>query len=307
MIILYSVLSFRVNKMTSKYTVFIRTKNSDWVLAQTLTSLYSQDLKFNVRVVDSGSTDKTIRILNDFNINPSIIKPSDYIPGKVINDAMETIESEIIIMLNSDSVLLNSDSLEKLVAPFNEDPNIIATVGRQIPRHDASPWVRRDYQHAFPEEGVLPEYIHLSFPLTAFRRSVWEKEKFYTESWGSEDSEWGKRLKDKKMGKIKYVPQALTMHSHNYNLKQLFNRKFIEGEADYFIYGSRPSFFNTLKKIFRRTASEVIYYLKNRIILSIPFIPIRNIVYGFGEYKGLLNAKKRDGKNDSKVVLKDYQ
>ena len=172
--------------MTSKYTVFIRTKNSDWILAQTLTSLFSQDLKFNVRVVDSGSTDNTLSILNDFNIEPVKIKPSEYIPGKVINDAMETIKSEVIIMLNSDSVLLNPDSLEKLVAPLNEDSNIIATVGRQIPRHDASPWVRKDYEHAFPREELLPDYIHLSFPLTAFKRTVWEKEKLYTESWGSE-------------------------------------------------------------------------------------------------------------------------
>ena len=292
MIILYSLISFRVNKMTSKYTVFIRTKNSDWVLAQTLTSLYSQDFKFNVRVVDSGSTDKTLEILKEFNIDPVKIKPSDYIPGKVINEAMETIDSEIIIMLNSDSVLLNTDSLEKLVAPLNNDPNIIATVGRQVPRHDASPWVRKDYDHAFPAEGVLPDYIHLSFPLTAFRRTIWEKEKLYTQSWGSEDSEWGKRLKDKNMGKIKYVPQALTMHSHNYNLKQLFNRKFIEGEADYFIYGARPSLLNTLKVIFRRSASEVIYYFKNKFILSIPFIFIRNIVYDLVNIKVFKMRKK---------------
>ena len=94
-------------------TVLLRTKNNDWVLRQTLQSLFSQTISFDLRVIDSGSTDDTLNILKEWNITPETISPESYIPGKVINDAVSTIKSDLIIMLNSDSVLLIEDALEK--------------------------------------------------------------------------------------------------------------------------------------------------------------------------------------------------
>ena len=44
-------------------TVLLRTKNNDWVLRQTLQSLFSQTINFDLRVIDSGSTDDTLNIL----------------------------------------------------------------------------------------------------------------------------------------------------------------------------------------------------------------------------------------------------
>jgi rhamnosyltransferase len=288
-------------------TVLIRTKNNDWVLRQTLQSLFSQTIKPSIVVVDSGSTDTTLEILKEWEIIPKKIAPEKYIPGKVINEAVQEIDSEIIIMLNSDSVLLTSNALEILIKPLIKKQNVIATVGRQIPRHDSEPWVKKDYSHAFPEQSPLPDYIHLSFPLSAFRRSAWEKEKLYLKSWGSEDSEWGKRLKDKKIGKIEYVPEAITMHSHNYTFKQLFARKFIEGEADFFIYNKRASIKNMILGALKRSVGEIIYYIKNKHLLQVFKIPFRNIVYFYGEYRGLVSAQTRAKKNDDQLAFKSYQ
>ena len=291
----------------SQFTVLMRTKNNDWVIRQTLASLFSQSLDFDLRVIDSGSTDSTLNILKSYGVKPKEISPSSYIPGKVINQALETIDTEFIIMLNSDSVLLAENTLKLLIRPLLEDERCVATVGRQIPRHDSELWVKRDYSQAFPESKNLPDYIHLSFPLSAFRRSAWEKEKFYDNSWGSEDSEWGKRLKEKNIGKIIYVPESITMHSHNYSFKQLYRRKFIEGEADFFIYKKRASLLNMMKGIIRRSLSETKYYLKNLSIIPILKIPFRNLIYFWGEYQGLRSANKRFLEGDNKVVLKDYQ
>ena len=287
-------------------TVLLRTKNNDWVLRQTLQSLFSQNINFDLRVIDSGSTDDTLNILKEWDITPETISPESYIPGKVINDAVSTIKSDLIIMLNSDSVLLIEDALEKLIKPL-KNSKTIATVGRQLPRHDSELWVKKDYAHAFPEGQNLPDYIHLSFPLSAFKKTAWEKEKLYLKSWGSEDSEWGKRLKDKGIGEIEYVPEAITMHSHNYTFKQLYARKFIEGEADYFIYDKRPSLINLFKSSLRRTAGEIIYYIKHSHFFSIPKIPFRNLVYFYGEYKGLKSAQMRDKNQQTEVVFKNYQ
>ena len=70
-------------------------------------------------------------------------------------------------MLNSDSVLLIEDSLEKLIKPL-ENSEIIATVGRQLPRHDSELWVKKDYAHAFPEDKSLPGLYSPKFSLISF-------------------------------------------------------------------------------------------------------------------------------------------
>ncbi|MBT6325042.1 MAG: glycosyltransferase, partial [Bdellovibrionales bacterium] len=43
--------------------IVVRTKNNDDILAQTLEGIYSQkDVAFEVIILDSGSTDKTLEI-----------------------------------------------------------------------------------------------------------------------------------------------------------------------------------------------------------------------------------------------------
>ena len=101
-------------------TVLLRTKNNDWVLRQTLQSCFLKPSSFDLRVIDSGSTDETLNILKEWDITPESISPESYIPGKVINDAVSTINSDVIIMLNSDSVLLIEDALEKLIKPLKK-------------------------------------------------------------------------------------------------------------------------------------------------------------------------------------------
>ena len=290
-----------------KVAVLMRTMNSSWVLPQTLAALFSQqNIKFKLYVVDSGSTDNTISILDNYPHHRLEMKVKNYVPGPVLNDCIEQIKESIIIMLNSDSVLLGPNSLYELLLPLENSTNFIATVGRQLPRHDAEPWVRRDYNIAFPPNHPLPSFISLSFPLSAFRKSVWQKEKFYDKSWGSEDTEWGQRITDKKHGKIEYVPTATTMHSHNYNFKELHNRKFIEGEADFFIYNKSPNIMEMFIQYLKRSISEFIYYTRNYHFQGLPKIFIRNLFYFLGYYKGLRSARDRSLKNINQLVHKQY-
>lgn len=290
-----------------KLGVLMRTKNSDWVISQTLNALFSQeDVNFKLYIVDSGSTDKTLDICDRFPYQAIKMHGDKYIPGPVLNAAIEQITEEIIVLLNSDSVLLHPKSLKHLIEPLLDESAIIATVGRQLARHDAEPWVIKDYSLCFPDSPKLPSFMTLSFPLSAFRRSIWEAEKFYEKSWGSEDTEWGKRIVDKKLGKIQYIPKAITMHSHNYSFKEIHNRKFIEGEADFFIYGMKPNLSLLLFNFCKRVISEFIYYVRNGHLLSMIKILPRNFYYFLGYYHGLKNALKRNKTNDHKVIHKPY-
>ena len=116
------------------FTVIMRTKNSDWVVDQALSALFSQrDVQFKLLVVDSGSTDRTLEILKDYPCKLIEVSADSYIPGKILNMAIEQVDSSLIVFLNSDSVLLSPYSLKNLLSRFDHS-DIAAAYGRQDDR-----------------------------------------------------------------------------------------------------------------------------------------------------------------------------
>ena len=221
-------------------SVIMRSKNAEGVIAQALAALFSQDFTdFELLVVDSGSTDGTLDIVRQYPCRLLQIEPLAYYPGAVLNNAIEQTRAELVVFQNSDAVPLIPQALGRLLAAF-DDPQVDAAFARQLPRPGADPWVQRDYAASFPPGGPAPPWVTLSLPLAAMRKSAWRLHPFYTDAWASEDTEWG-HWASQNGRVIRYVPEALVMHSHNYTLRQLYGRRFVEGEADAFIYGGGDS------------------------------------------------------------------
>lgn len=286
----------------------MRSKNSDWVIASALQALFSQTYtNFELLVVDSGSTDTTLDIVKQFPCRLVEIEAQDYIPGKVLNDAIELCDSEIIVFLNSDSVLLSPNSLAQLLSNF-ESADISAAFGRQLPRPEAHNWVRRDYDLSFPDHAIAPPWMKLSLPLAAMRRSTWQAHPFYTEAWASEDTEWGAWAARNRL-KVIYDHQAITMHSHNYTLKEIYGRRFVEGEADAFIYQTKVNIFSALFDTCKSIRNDLIDHFKKRDYLGSLICPLRRFVYHWAYLEGnrIGNHRKEQHINDTslgqKVVL----
>ena len=141
--------------------------------------------------------------------------------------AVRESRGDIIVFQNSDVAPLTPWALHSLLSALRS-PTVGAAFGRQIPRPDAHSWVRRDYAAAFPAGRVCPEWMPLSLPFAAIRRSALERHPFHSAAWGSEDTEWGMWAPDAGVT-VSYVPDATVMHSHNYTLRHLYGRRFIEG------------------------------------------------------------------------------
>jgi len=216
----------------------MRAKNSDWVIGQALASLASQDFRdYDLVVVDSGSTDRTLDLVRAYPHRLISIPPQSYYPGPVLNDAIAATSHDLVVFWNSDCVALSPHTLSRLVAAF-DDVQVQAAFGRQLPRPEAHGWVRRDYAASFPATGAAPSWLPLSLVLAAMRRSIWTQRSFYRAAWGSEDVEWGHWARGAGH-QVRYIADAIVMHSHNYTLRQLYGRQFIEGEADAFIHPQR--------------------------------------------------------------------
>ena len=297
-----------------RVSVIMRSKNSDWVIGEALEGLFSQAFRdFELHVVDSGSTDRTLEIVAQYPGRLARISPREYYPGLVLNEAIGRTSSEIVVFLNSDCVCLTPHALGRLVAAF-DDPAVMAAFARQVPRPEADDWVRRDYAEAFPEEGPAPDWLPLSLPMAAMRRSAWEAQPFYTAAWGSEDTEWGTRARARGW-RVAYVAGATVMHSHNYTLRQLYGRRFIEGEADAFIQpaGTRVSLGAAASRAVVATAKDAAFSLRRGHVTEAALAAPRRAVYHWAYYRGhALGAGRRaTGNADASVgqqaVLSRYE
>lgn len=300
--------------MTQNPTVSIimRSKDADWVIHQALASLFSQDYQdFELIVIDSGSKDRSLEYVRQYPCRLVEIAPEEYYPGPVLNRGAEMARGDLLVFLNSDVVMLDPGTLGRLVAAF-DDPETDAAFARQIARPEASTWVRRDYRLSFPTRGEAPEWLPYSLPLAAMRKSAWEAHHFYSEAWGSEDTEWG--IWARRAGRrVQYVPEARVMHSHNYTLRQLYGRNFIEGEADAFIYGEPPSMLRALGRAFRATLRDWAEQLQVGDLAELVHTPARRVVGQWAYYWGHRHGSQRrnEGNRDAsfgqQAVLSRYQ
>jgi rhamnosyltransferase len=289
----------------------MRTKNSADTVHQALTALFSQDRRdFELVVVDSGSTDATLEIVRRFPCRVRCLRPEQYYPGPVLNAAVEDAQSGIIVFQNSDVVPLNGGALSALVAPF-ADPAVKATFARQLPRPEAETWVRRDYETAFPASGEAPSWLPYSLPFAAMRRNAWDQQPFYSDAWGSEDTHWGHRARQRGW-QVRYVPESRVMHSHNYDLRQLFGRRFIEGEADAFIYRQQPSLAGFATGFLASVGRDLAAHLRARDAVGLLRAPARRLVFHWAHLRGQLHGtqRRRTGNTDpshgQRVVLERY-
>jgi len=291
--------------------VIIRTKNSEDTLAHAMDGLFSQSFRdFEVLVVDSGSSDGTLSIVEQHPARLIRIRPEDYYPGPVLNQAVAETCTEFVVFQNSDVVPLTPFALERLLEPLL-DGRADASFARQVPRPEAETWVRRDYDVAFPGDAPAPEWLPYSLPFAAMRRSCWDEIRFYDSAWGSEDTEWGSRALRRGL-RVEYVPAATVMHSHNYTLRQLYGRRFIEGEADAFIREERFGWSGAVRAWLGSLASDLKYHIEAHDFLGLLAAPVRRGVYHWAYLEGRRHGQRRIANVDAdtafgqRIVLDRY-
>jgi rhamnosyltransferase len=205
------------------------------LLPQTITALASQKAPFAFIAFDNASHDGTREVLDRCADRVLHVAEGSYIPGRVLNLAMQQVSSDIVIFLNADCTPLDENWLQLLIGPF-DDPNVAATFSRQLPRPDCSPLAARDTEAAYGDGSGQAAWRNcFSMASCAVRRSVWELLPFNETLAYSEDIAWTKMARD--LGyEIRYVSTSRVYHSHNYTNQQWRKRQFGEGKAEAAIF-----------------------------------------------------------------------
>ncbi|MDO8725669.1 MAG: glycosyltransferase family 2 protein [Candidatus Methanoperedens sp.] len=271
-----------------KISIIILTKNNGGTIGEVLKQIISQQVNdpYEIIIVDSGSSDDTIRQISKFDVRSYKIPPDEFGHGKTRNLASEYACGEYLVYLSADAIPANEHWLRNLVSKLNSE-DIGATFGRQIPFKQTPPMERFFIQKNYPP-ATEENYSQKDFRLNAFfsnvnsaiKRSLWNKIKFSEDLIISEDYYWAKKANDQGY-KIEYIPDAAVFHSHKYNLIQVFKRYFDSG-VSFSQMGLQPGVLrNGLGYFF-----EELKYIRQENIFLLPYAICYDIFKFIGFFAG---------------------
>lgn len=290
-------------------SVIIPTYNAEKYLPTLLESLRSQTVKYELIIIDSGSTDNTRAILNKENISFTSIPKQEFNHGGTRNLGVELALYENIVMLTQDALPANNCALQNLLDSLTQDLSVGMAYGRQLPYPDAtllSVYARLTNYPAksdlksiadIPRLGI--KTCHCSNSFAAYRKSLLTAVGgFPVDTVLGEDVVVGALLIKAGLS-IAYCAEAQVVHSHNYSVSEEFRRYFDIGAFHQQQHDLLREFTSAESEGFRYVVAEWSYLLKNRALKLIPSQLLRTVVkyagYKLGRFQNLipLRLKRR--------------
>jgi rhamnosyltransferase len=211
-------------------SIVMRSFNEAWALQETLPALAAQAYApFELIVIDSGSTDGSQDMLRAARPAHFIqITPQEYNPSRVMNQGMRLAKSDRVLFLNADATPQGANWLRPLAEALL-DQKTAACFSRQIPRPDCEAVFACDYDRCFGPRRESVTWDHFfSMVSSGLRKDVWALRGFREDLQYAEDDEYTRWCKARGY-EIRYVPESVAMHSHNYTPAQA--RRRAHGDA----------------------------------------------------------------------------
>lgn len=211
-------------------SVILRTKNEGTYLGQVIQSLLAQEYEADLEivVVDSGSSDDTIKIAQYFGCQLIEIPPQEFSFGRALNIGAAEARGELLVNLSGHAVPVDNTYLRHLTAPF-EAESVWATFGRDVPHPGCCPSQARDIEEWFPEEW-MERSRYFSNANACLRKVAWQAFPFDEELTGAEDAKWAQEVLATGH-RIVYVPTATAYHSHTASPRFVWMRAVRETKA----------------------------------------------------------------------------
>ncbi|EKO3496527.1 glycosyltransferase [Vibrio fluvialis] len=197
-------------------SIVIRTLNEQRYLVELLESIKNQDRsKFRIEtvIIDSGSTDKTLEIAEQYGCRITHIKKEEFTFGKSLNDGCDFSNGDYLVFISGHCIPVDDQWIANLVTPLVEKCSY--TYGRQLGRDTTKFSERQLFEKYFPNESRIPQVgFFCNNANAAIRRDAWLAHRFNEELTGCEDMYLAKLLVDtgKKIG---YVSEAPVYHIHD--------------------------------------------------------------------------------------------
>ncbi len=284
-------------------SIIIPTKNGEKYLDRALNMLFSQQTAFDfeVIIIDSGSKDKTLKIINKYPARLITIQSRKFGHGKTRNFGAGISKGKFLVFLTQDAIPNDKSWLNNLISTYELDSKIAGVYCRQIPRAFENPvsvegirnWVAGkdefqiisiESQEEFNKLSPIETRLKVNFDNVAssIRKDIWKKFPLPDSQFAS-DHQWGKTIL-LNGGKIAFQPTAPVIHSHDRSPFYEFKRRFIDHKVNFNIYGLQ--LFPNKKSLIRGILGDIknktrtvlksnlnltfkLYYILKNILVSI--------------------------------------
>ena len=224
------------------------TYNGEKYLRPLIESLFLQDFDLSpeILVIDSSSEDSTLQIVQSYNLKVRVIDKTSFSHPGTRNLGVSLTGGAYIVFITQDALPGNPQWLGELIKPFRFFPNLAASYSRQSPRPDCNPLEAKDIYGGAPciDEVQLVDlnqewqridfdaniirYMRFSNVSACYSRKLLQENPFDETLKMVEDQDWCKRMIEGGYA-IYYASKSVVMHSHNFSIKETYQRYFDYG------------------------------------------------------------------------------
>ena len=258
----------------------------------------TEGIEFEILVVDSGSTDNTLKIAKSHNCRIIRIKKNEFTFGRSLNIGCANARGKYLVFISGHCIPHDQSWLKNLVEPL-QSGNVVYTYGRQVGGKGSKFSERQHFKKFYPEISKIPqEGFFVNNANASIVRSCWLKYKFNEELTGLEDMFLAKQLVESELG-VGYVADAAVYHFHDENWTQIKKRYEREALA---LQQIMPEVHITLWDFCRYYISTVYFDLKDSFKLDEFYYNISEIVMFrlmqfWGSYRGNHLSRKLSKKH----------
>lgn len=216
-------------------SIIIRTKNEEKWIGENLKRLANQTYQnFEIIIVDSGSTDKTLDIVSQFsgelNIRVFKIKPEEFSYPFALNYGVkQSLAEKYLVFLSGHSLPSSKTWLQDGLKNFT-DKKIMGVYGFVLALPDGSVWEKLIFnkylckiRNIFKKQIIIEKGAMgvMGFTNAIIRKDLWKKRNFNEEyGYGGEDGEWANYWFDKGYKVMRDIKFSV-YHSHGLSYRQL--------------------------------------------------------------------------------------
>lgn len=214
-----------------KVSIVIRTYNEQRHLAELLRGIQDQErdgFEIETVIVDSGSTDDTLKIARSFPTRVVPIKKDEFSFGRSLNIGCAAATGDILVFVSGHCIPVGPRWIADLIAPLGQG-HIAYTYGGQVGNDDSHFSECQIFGKYFPATSKVPqEGFYCNNANAAMLKRVWQDHRFDEDLTGLEDMHLAKRLVAQGF-KLAYVASGAVYHLHSESWAQV--RRRFEREA----------------------------------------------------------------------------
>ncbi|MFH1575608.1 MAG: glycosyltransferase [Candidatus Nealsonbacteria bacterium] len=199
-------------------SIIIRTFNEEKYLGNLLQAIKSQYYRdYEIIIVDSGSSDRTLEIAREFTDSVLQIENRDFTFGYSLNVGCKKSTGKYLVFVSAHALPADNDWLGSIIEPFKNE-QVAMVYGKQTGNQQTKFSEQRDFKKLFSKTPSYPNNAN-----SAIRKDLWQQHPVDEYLFGLEDIEWAKYFINKGF-LTHYEPKACIYHIHQEKWPQVFNR-----------------------------------------------------------------------------------